>query len=317
MRLSFDATATRARLWQLLGDVPPLFTPQVTRTRYATHDTYSIDHLTFDNGAGAMVTGYLLLPHHLTAPTAAVLYHHIHGNKYDLGKAMMIDPQRNRNGSADGIELVKAGFIVLGIDAYAFGERQHQGAAGKRESGAATELTLFKQFLWAGKTLWGMMVRDDLLALAYLRSLPAVDPTRIGTTGMSLGGSRATWVAALDGQLALVVPIAQMTRYADFAETGAYHQHSIYYYVPGMLASGIDMEHIVCLAHPARQMILIGDRDPLSPLTGVHKIVHFTTRYYRYQGDARGCQVKIYPDCAHTYSPAMHHDMRQAFIDHL
>ena len=33
-----------------------------------------------------------------------------------------------------------------------------------------TELSLFKHFLWQGKSLWGMMAHDDLTALAYLRS---------------------------------------------------------------------------------------------------------------------------------------------------
>jgi dienelactone hydrolase len=57
---------------------------------------------------------------------------------------------------------------------------------------------LFKQFLWEGATLWGMMVRDDILALNYLLSRPEVDPAQVGTTGMSMGATRAWWLAALD-----------------------------------------------------------------------------------------------------------------------
>ena len=58
----------------------------------------------------------------------------------------------------------------MAIDSYAFSERQQTGSSRiEHESGAATELSLFKHFLWKGKTLWGMMVHDDLCALANLR----------------------------------------------------------------------------------------------------------------------------------------------------
>ena len=80
-----------------------------------------------------------------------------------------------------------------------------------------TELSLFKHFLWQGRTLWGMMIHDDLSALAYLCSRPEVDDGRIGATGMSLGASRSTWVAALDESVKAVAPVSQMTRYRDFA----------------------------------------------------------------------------------------------------
>ena len=60
--------------------------------------------------------------------------------------------------------------------------------------------------------------------------------------------------------------------------SGDYRLHSIYYYLPGMLASGIDMEHIVALTAPRYQLILCGDSDPLSPIGGIHKIVRACAR---------------------------------------
>ena len=53
--------------------------------------------------------------------------------------------------------------------------------------------SLFKLNLWAGRTLWGMMPRDDQIALDYLASRPEVDPERIGATGMSMGSTGACW----------------------------------------------------------------------------------------------------------------------------
>lgn len=298
----------RARLWELLGDLPPLIEPQVKVLATSPRQGCRLEKLVFENGAGANVYGYLLLPDNLPAP--AILYAHYHGGKHYLGKNEMLldwgtDP-------ALGIRLAQLGFVVLAIDAYGFGERQNQGA----EQGAAAEMTLFKQFLWEGRTLWGMMLRDDLLALNYLISRPEVDPERIGLTGMSLGASRSTWLAALDDRPKAVCPVAQMTRYHDFADSGHYAGHGIYYYVPRALVSGVEMEHLAALAAPRPQLVLIGDQDPLSPLSGIQKVDRFTQLIYGlYQTDT--FHTKIYNGVGHVYTPEMATAMLQFFQEKL
>ncbi len=221
-------------------------------------------------------------------------------------------------GTAPGPALVKAGYAVVAIDAYAFGPRQFHGPTRGMKSGAETELTLFKKFLWEGKSLWGMILRDDLLALNYLLSRPeAVDSARIGATGMSMGGSRATWQAALDERIAAVIPVAQMTRYHDFANHGDFNLHSIYYYLPGVFKSGLDMEVITSLTAPRPQRILIGDQDPLSPMTGVKMIETFTRKVYELYRAADRFQVNVYEGVGHTYSPEMFRAMLDGFNTYL
>ena len=310
-----ESNKLRARLWQLLGDIPQVTIPNVRVMSRSDEIDHIRERFTFENGVGDTVYGYLLLPKDIDTPAPAVLYHHEHGGKYPLGKDAAIKVREN--GYAPGLALVDAGFIVMAIDAYGFGERERMGPAAEAESGAVTELSLFKHFLWQGKTLWGMMIHDDLCALAYLRSRPEVDESRIGATGMSLGASRSTWVAALDETIKAVAPISQMTRYRDFADNGHYRLHSIYYFVPGVLASGIDMEHIVALTAPRYQLILTGDSDPLSPIAGIHKIVDYARNVYAEQGAADQFEVKLYQGVAHAYLPAMVESMRAAFIKHL
>jgi dienelactone hydrolase len=293
----------RAKFWELLGDLPPLFTPQPLVLERTMREGCIVHKIAFDNGAGAQVYGYLLFPPRLKAPAPAVLYHHVHGGKYDLGKDELFRPRDD--GRIPGPALVEAGYIVLAIDCYCFGERQSQGPLGEVEAGAATEQALFKHFLWRGSSLWGMIVRDDLLALNYLLSRPEVDPERIGVTGMSLGGSRTTWMGALDDRPRVIVPVAQMTRYQNFAATGRYNLHSIYYYVPNMLKSSLDMEHLVALAAPCPQAILIGDSDPLSPIEGVHQVVDYARRIYQQYDAADDFTTFIEPGAAHQYTPAM------------
>ncbi len=165
----------RATLWRLLGDLPPRFTPRVTVDRRQARNGYTLEHFTFQNGVGDTVYGYCLVPDGPPARRPAILYQHYHGGQYRQGKEEVLIQafkERSNNPMIPGEELVRAGYVVLCIDAYCFGERRFQGPAGNREEGAATELSLFKTFLWEGRSLWGMMVRDDLLALNYLLARP-------------------------------------------------------------------------------------------------------------------------------------------------
>lgn len=287
----------RARLFNLLGDLPAAFTPEVQSLGMFARESYTIEKLGFKNGLGDPVFAYWLLPIGYRAPLPAVLYLHFHGGRYKLGKdEALLD---RASFPAPGIALVRAGFAVLVIDSYAFGERRlYEG----RED---AEMSYFKQFLWEGRSLWGMIVHDDLLALNWLAAQDIVDTERISALGMSMGGSRATWLAALDERVSCVIPIAQMTRYQDFARHKEYFHHGIYYYLPAVLKSGLDMEHLTMLIAPRRQLILIGEADPLSPWEGVCTIDAFTRGVYSLYDASANYRLISYPGVAHEYSAEM------------
>ncbi len=295
--------AFRETLWKLLGDLPPRTPPQAQRIQTLTRERYTIEKFQFDNGAGAAVYGYILIPKNLSGPAPAVLYNHYHASRYYLGKDEMF--QDRVTVPPLGPALAEAGYVVLATDAYGFGERQQQGPGGDQYTDKDVENALFKRFLWEGSTLWGMIVRDDLLALDYLCQRPEVDVTRIAATGMSLGGSRTTWVSALDDRIKVTIPVAQMNRYQDFAARGLLNGHSIYYYLPGALRSGLDMEHIASLTAPRSQLILVGDADPLSPVEGVRVIDAFAQQVYALYDMHDRFKTIIYPGVGHAYTPAM------------
>ena len=117
--------------------------------------------------------GYVLRPRTLPGKAPAILYCHWHGGEYDIGKEELF--QAKHTPEAPGPALAKRGFVVLGIDAYCFGERNGRGPGGPAEKGGAGEMSASKFNLWVGRTLWGMMLRDDLMALDYLASRPEVD----------------------------------------------------------------------------------------------------------------------------------------------
>ena len=288
----------RATLGQLLGDLPPRpATPSVQVLSREELDGCTLEKFQFDNGAGEQVRGYIFLPK-TSEKCPAILYCHWHGGQYDIGKEELV--QTNATPVPAGPTLAKAGYVVLGIDACCFGERN--GAIG--DKGSAGELTASKFNLWAGRTLWGMIVRDDLMALDYLCSRPEVDATRIGVTGISMGSTRAWWLMALDDRPRAAVCVACMTRYQDLIEHGMMKAHGIYYYVPGMLTH-FDTEAVIACGAPRPMLFQTGDEDSGSPIDGVRKLGDIVSQVYALHGKPECFENTIYPGVAHVYLPEM------------
>jgi dienelactone hydrolase len=298
-------TNLREKLWRLLGDLPELFTPKVTIQERLSKDGYELERFTFDNGIGDTVYGYLLIPAGHKGRGPAILYHHYHAGKYKQGKEELISKAFKKLDFATGEALAHEGYIVLCIDAYAFGERRFQGPAGKKEEGRQTEESLFKLFLWQGRTLWGMMVRDDLLALNYLLSRPEINPKRIAAMGMSMGSTRTWWATALDERIKVAVCVACLTRYQNLIAHGQVRQHGIYYYVPNMLAEKIDAESVVGLIAPRPLLTLTGDKDAGSPADGVRLINSFQEYLYKLYGKTENFRGFVYKGVGHEYTPKM------------
>jgi dienelactone hydrolase len=295
----------RRKLWRFLGDLPELFTPKVAISERVSKDGYELERFTFDNGVGDAVYGYLLIPARHKGRKPAILYHHYHANKYKQGKEEVIIKAFKKLDFATGEALVREGYVVLCIDAYAFGERRFQGPAGKKEEGRRTEESLFKMFIWQGRTLWGMMVRDDLLALNYLVSRREVDPKGIAALGMSMGSTRTWCAAALDERIKVAVCVSCLTRYQNLIAHGQVRQHGIYYYVPNMLAEEIDAESVVGLIAPRPLLTLTGDKDAGSPVDGVRLINAFQEYLYKLYGKTENFRGLIYKGVRHEYTPEM------------
>ncbi|MGD8501442.1 MAG: dienelactone hydrolase family protein [Phycisphaerales bacterium] len=293
------------KLWRLLGDLPELFVPEVAIQQRESRDGYELERFTFDNGVGDTVYGYVLIPSGHKGGGPAILYNHYHGGKYKQGKKEVISKAFSRLDFATGEALAREGYVVLCIDAYAFGQRRFQGPAGKKEEGGRTEASLFKMFLWEGRTLWGMMVRDDLLALNYLVSRPEVDAKRIAAMGMSMGSTRTWWAAALDDRIKVAVSVACLTRYQNLIARGEVRQHGIYYYVPNMLKEKIDTESVIGLVAPRPHLTLTGDKDGGSPADGVRIINAFEEYLYKLYGKAENFRGVLYKGVGHEYTPEM------------
>jgi lysophospholipase L1-like esterase/dienelactone hydrolase len=291
----------KAKVLASLGELPPRpAKPTAHLVSAEIRPGFRLERLRIDNGVDGVMSAMLLIPDGLTAPAPAVLW--LHSSSFDHTQLLM--PNSNGGEEPLGVTLVKRGYVVFAPDAAWYGDRAGQGPAGSRELTREQMDSLHKYHLWYGRTLWGMFVRDDQLALDYLCSRPEADPRRIGATGMSMGSTRSWWLAAVDERVAAVVGVACLTRYENLLHHGQLRQHGSYYFVNGLLKH-FDTEAVVSLIAPRPVLFLTGELDAGSPADGIVVIEQKAGGVYKAVGAEGKFRSIRYPDVGHTYTPAM------------
>jgi dienelactone hydrolase/lysophospholipase L1-like esterase len=290
---------------QSLGELPAR--PSEPQARLISRELrvgYTLEKIALANGVDGDVTALLLIPERRQEPAPAVLW--LHSSTPD--KTQIIIAGTNGGEEALGETLVRAGYVVLSPDAYWHGDRAGTGPAGQTELLRNEQESLFKLNLWLGRTLWGMFVRDDQVALDYLYRRPEVDKSRIGVTGMSMGSTRAWWLAAVDDRVAAVVAVACLTRYQNLIAHGQLRQHGVYYFVNGLLKH-FDTEGVLALIAPRPFLALTGDLDAGSPADGIKVLEEKVGRVYRTLGASERFKSIVYPEVGHAYTPEMRAEM--------
>ena len=295
-------TTIRKQAWQLLGKLPEIPTKMDVKTlSRAQKNGYMLEKFSFFNGVDATVIGYLLIPDSVKTKGKAVLYHHYHGGDYPQGKNELFKRNWvNTEGVGEG--LVREGYVVMCIDAYGFGDRQMTSTDSVK--GKDEELTWAKINLWKGRSLFGMVVRDDKMALNYLISRPEVDAQRIAAVGMSFGCLRSLWLAALDERIKTTVAVACITRNQSLIRAGRLRAHGIYYYVPNIL-NYFDNESVWACIAPRSLLTLSGDEDQNAPFEGVEYINKSLKNVYGLFPQSANFKSVIYNGVKHEYTPAM------------
>lgn len=273
----------RRRLYHLLGALPSREGALSVHTvAKEEHPHYLLEKLLLDFNESELVPAYFFKPksgEHFPA----ILYNHAHGNNYELGKDELLHGRPALQAPTYAEALTQAGCAILCIDTWLFGERRGR-----------TESALFKEMLWRGRVLWGMMVYDNLRALDYLASRADVDATRIGTLGISMGGTMAWWCAALDERIRVCIDLCSLTDYDALIASDGLDGHGIYYYVPGLLNEFASWE-INALIAPRPHLSLAGKYDPLTPRAGLERIDSELRRVYREANAPDAWRLQTYP----------------------
>jgi dienelactone hydrolase len=308
-----DRARTRATLLRCLGEMPAR--PDPARVKVVSREDqgdYILERFEFHNGVDMMVPGILLLPKNRKGRAPAIIGLHGHGSSKE---SICTDPKSSQ---LIGPMLAKRGYVVAAIDAAFNGERVGKGPAGpKFDKGAyPQELSLFKLYLWQGRSLWGMMLREEQCLIDYLETRPEVDRSRIAATGMSMGCTRSWWLAAIDDRIQAVVGVACFTRYTELIAHGNLRKHGIYYFVPGVFQH-FDTEAIHALIAPRPHLELSGDQDGGAPTDGIMVLEKKLGAVYRLHGKPDHFRSVIYKNTGHEYLPEMKAEMTAWFERYL
>ena len=288
----------RQELWSLLGDLPWDHKPQPPKiVRVEQHPGYRLERLELDLNGLEPVPALLLIPERRQNPAPGLLFIHWHAGMYDLGKEELlkgVDVQ-----PAYAPVCAEKGLVTLAIDSWCFGERRRE----RDQEGRVAEEDAFKLMLWRGRVLWGMMMLDEFRAFDYLASRPEVDPKRLGVLGMSMGATKAWWLAALEPRVRLCMDVCCLTDYESLIQEHYLRGHGIYYFVPSLLKH-FQTAQINELIVPRAHLSVNGRKDPLTPPAGVEKIRNHLAPLYEKFGRAEDCRLEMF-DCAHQELPEM------------
>lgn len=286
----------REELWGLLGDLPPRNRPIGAKLlKSERHPGFTLEHLELDLNGIEPVPALLLIPDKRAEKAPGLVYIHAHGGTYELGKEELLLGRKVLPAYAN--VCAEKGLVTLAIDSWCFSQRKHV------EDGRQGESDAFKEMLWRGRVLWGMMMYDEVQAVSYLASRAEVDPQRIGAFGLSMGSTKAWWLAALDPRVKLCIDLCCLTDYEELIKIHNLQGHGIYYFVPRLLQH-FQAQDINELIVPRAHLSLNGRQDRLTPPAGVERIRDHLVPLYRQFGRADDCRIELF-DCGHEETPAM------------
>ncbi len=320
----------RAKILELLH-YEPVETPANAQVIERTDcGSYFRERITFATTPQFRVPAYVLIPKEGKRPLPAIVDLHSHGGMFLFGKEKVVDlgtnhaamtgyHKENYDGRPTATELVKRGYLVISIDAFAFGERRLLLDADARygrdrakfsvedvrylnRQCASKEETLMKELALAGATWPGIVFWDDMRTVSYVASRPDVDPKRIGCVGISMGGYRSLFLSALDQRIRAGCVTGFMSTVRPMMRAHI-DTHSMIHFLPG-LHRYLDWPDVAALTAPRALMVQQCSRDGLFPLEGMKAAVAGIGRSFDKAGYSANFAGRFY-DAPHRFTLAM------------
>ncbi|MCG3179536.1 MAG: hypothetical protein BIFFINMI_01872 [Phycisphaerae bacterium] len=251
---------------------------------------YRVEKLLLDTRPGFTVSANLYLPTRGDGPAPAVLA--TCGHSQD-GKAFEVYQSFAQ-------ALARRGFAVLIYDPISQGERvQYPDARGVPSLGLCAEHNMVgKQLALVGDFFGSWRANDGLRALDYLLSRPEVDPTRVGVTGNSGGGTMTTWLAGLDERITMAAPGCFVSTFLANCENEL--PADAEQIPPRIVEHGLEMYDFY-IPHAPRPLILLAQRHDFFDRRAVMEAYTQLRRIYRLLGAEQNVQVYFGPQ-GHGFS---------------
>ncbi len=163
--------------------------------------------------------------------------------------------------------LARRGYVALTLDMPGYGDRAAVGSHSP---------TTYFPLLTVGLSLGGLQLWDNMRCLDYLCSRPEVDPTRLGCTGASGGGSQTMYLTALDDRIAAAVPTVFIGSARHYPEHGC----CVCEAARGVVQVGDDWR-LLSLVAPRPVLVVNATHDPLFPIWYGHLAMDSLRHVYR------------------------------------
>ena len=334
----------RGKLLDLLHYSPPPCDPKAETVERVDRGDYFQESVYFNTTPNIRVPAFVLVPKRAKLPAPGIVALHDHGGFYFWGKEKLValddehpvltDFKREYYaGRSIASELACAGYVVVVIDMFYWGERRMLLAddapdwrarprsitkerieAFNRRSGEGEQLvgrTIFSAgFTWAGVMFW-----DDVRTVDYLLTRPEVDPRRIGCVGLSVGGVRSAHLAALDDRVKAAVVVGWMTSFPAQLKRRVRNTIGHTKLVPGLYRY-LDYPDVASLAMPTPLLVINGSKDELFEPSGVRASFEKLAACYKKAGVPERVRTRLY-DTPHEFNAEMQVESLDWLAKHL
>jgi dienelactone hydrolase len=331
--------AAREKVLELLLYRPEKVDPRPEVLERIDRGDHIRERILFSTSPHFRVPAYVLVPKKRQGPAPAVVDLHSHGGMFLFGKEKVVDlgdnhpamtayHERNYDGRPTATALVRRGYVVITIDALLFGERRIlldadlargwdrskyslEDVAHLNQQCRGKEATVVKGLVLAGATWPGIVFWDDMRTVDYLATRPEVDPRRIGCLGISMGGYRSLYLAALDDRIAAACVTGFMSSVRPMIRAHL-DTHSWVHFLPG-LHRFLDLPDVASLAAPRALLVQQCARDQLFPPAGMKESVEVIAAAFEKAGARARFSGRFY-DVPHQFTRAMQ-DEAFAWLD--
>jgi dienelactone hydrolase len=322
----------RGKLLDLLHYAPPRPDFRAETVERVDRGDYVEEKIYFNTTPDIRVPAFVLVPKKAARPAPGIVALHDHGGFYFWGKEKLLElpdehpvltdfKRQYYSGKSIASELARAGYVVVVIDMFYWGERRmlladdpadwrdrprsitpERITAFNRRS-SENEQLLARSVYAAGFTWAGVMYWDDIRTVDYLASRPEVDPNRIGCVGLSMGGLRTIHLAALDDRIKAAVAVGWMTSFPHQLERKIRNTIGFTKLVPGLYRH-LDYPDVASLAAPAALMVINGRKDALFEMSGVEASFEKLAACYKKAGVPDRVRTRLY-DTPHEFNAEM------------
>lgn len=182
---------TRARLRKMLG-IPTERVPLAPEKRGELEwDGIVVEKWVITSEPGSRIPGVLYRPKNSPGPMPAIVLTFGHGGSKSQW-------QYNFAGQL----FARLGLACLAMDPIGEEERHHEGKLGTRAHDPKPVSDRADQ---AGRLIMGKLVFDTIRGIDFLETRQDIDHDRIGVAGNSLGGAKASWMAAVEPRINMCI----------------------------------------------------------------------------------------------------------------